>query len=157
MGHQPLTGCVAAGGLTVRGGPSRRRSAELAAVCSTDRHAAAPDPPSSGWEYWISGQRHVSPCAPRSTRRENGVSTASGWAGRALVVDQAGERQLAAARPAAERVGGLEHGHLDALGGEGEGGSEPVGPAADDDCTSHAVTSGCLVVVVTAGAWLTRM
>src|SRR3954470_14234298 len=137
-------------------GPNRRRQASPsaprpAAASSTDRQAAAPDPPSSGWEYWISGQRHVSPCAPRSTRRENGVSTASGWAGRALVVDQAGERQLAAARPAAERVGGLEHGHLDALGGEGEGGSEPVGPAADDDGAGHATTPRAR-----ARPWLTR-
>ena len=60
---------------------------------------------------------------------------------RALVVEQAGERQLARAGAAPERVGCLEYGHLDAFGCEGEGGSEPVGPAADDDCAGHAVTA----------------
>ena len=82
-------------------------------------------------------------------------------------MDQARERQLAAARPAAERVGRLEHRHFDTLGGEGEAGSEPVGPAADDDRPRHDVTSGCFGVAdtvaglivgvsMTAGAWLTR-
>ena len=61
--------------------------------------------------------------------------------GRALVVEQARERQLAGAGAASERVGRLEHGHLDAFGCEGEGGSEPVGPAADHDCGGHAVTA----------------
>jgi hypothetical protein len=57
--------------------------------------------------------------------------------GRALVVDQAGERQLIAAAASAEGVGGLEDLDLDPLGGEGEGGGEPVGPAADDDRACH--------------------
>ena len=75
--------------------------------------------------------------------------------GRALVVDQAGQRQLAAAGAAAERVGGLEHRHVDALGGEGEGGSEPVGPAADDDGARHA-TALQRRPREQRGPWLTR-
>ena len=37
-------------------------------------------------------------------------------------MDQARERQLAAARPAAERVGGLQHRDFDSFGGKGQGG-----------------------------------
>ena len=61
--------------------------------------------------------------------------------GRALVVKQAGKGQLAGAGAASQRVGRLQHGHVDALGRQGEGGSEPVGPAADHDCAGHAVTA----------------
>jgi hypothetical protein len=57
--------------------------------------------------------------------------------GRALVVDQSREGQLAAARPAAEPLGGLEHTHLDALGREGQGGGEPVGTTADHHSGCH--------------------
>ena len=81
--------------------PSR---AEAGRACpSTDRQAAAPRPPSSGCAYCTSGQRHRSPCPARSSSRENGVSTPERVEARALVVEQPGQRQLAAARAAAER------------------------------------------------------
>ena len=60
---------------------------------------------------------------------------------RALVVDQPRQRQLAGSRAATEAIGRLEHRHLDALGGEGEGGSEPVRPTAHHDGARHAPTA----------------
>ena len=104
-----------------------------AAVSSTERQAAAPRRRRAGGRVLTSGQRQRQPVrveveAPRE-RRVDGQRVER----RALVVEQPRQRQLAAARPAAERVGGLEHRDVDALGGEREGGSEPVGPAADDD------------------------
>ena len=77
------------------------------------------------------------PASARARRGRSAARTAcrraSGCAAEHSSWIRPGQRQLAAARAAAERVGGLEHGHVDALGGEREGGSEPVGPAADDD------------------------
>ena len=61
--------------------------------------------------------------------------------GRALVVQQPGEGQLARAGSAAQRVGRLEHRDLDAFGSEHQGGSEPIGPAADHDCSGHAANA----------------
>ncbi len=52
---------------------------------------------------------------------------------RAVVVQQAGKDGFAAAGAAADFVGRLEDGDLHALGGQGYGGGEPVGPAADHD------------------------
>ena len=72
---------------------------------------------------------------------------------RALVMDEARQRQLAAACPSAEAVGRLEHGHVDALGRQGQRGGEPVGPAADDHRGAHAVTSAFSAA---CGVWLTR-
>ena len=48
--------------------------------------------------------------------------------GRALVVNQARERQLARASAAAEGVGRLEDGHLQAGVGEGRAAASPLGP-----------------------------
>ena len=59
----------------------------------------------------------------------------------ALVVDQSWKRQLTAARPPAGGSRRLHDEHVDALGCEGDGGSEPVGPAADHDGARHAVTA----------------
>ena len=53
-------------------------------------------------------------------------------------MQQAGDDRLAAARPTADFVGGLEHGDLNAFVGEGEGGGEPVGPTAHHKCGAHA-------------------
>jgi hypothetical protein len=60
--------------------------------------------------------------------------------GRALVVDESGQRENAAAGPAPDRVRGLQHRDPDAGSSKGEGGSEPVGPAADHDGFGHALT-----------------
>ena len=57
---------------------------------------------------------------------------------RAVVVQQAGQHGFAAAGATADLVGGLEHGDLHAFGGQGEGGGEPVGPAAHHHCGAHA-------------------
>ena len=48
---------------------------------------------------------------PAGERRVDG----QGVSGRALVVEQAGNGQLAGAGAASERVGRLEHGHVDAF------------------------------------------
>ena len=85
------------------------------------------------------GVLHLGPAPAQSVRaevklpRERGVERQR-VRGRALVVNQARERQLARASASAEGVGRLKDGHLHAGVGEGEGGSEPVGPAADHDC-----------------------
>ena len=55
-----------------------------------------------------------------------------------MVVQQAGDDGFAAAGATADFVGGLEHGDLHAFGGQGEGGGEPVGPAAYHHCGAHA-------------------
>ena len=55
-----------------------------------------------------------------------------------MVVQQAREDRFAAAGATADVVGGLEHSDLHALGGQGDGGGEPVGPAAHHDCGTHA-------------------
>ena len=57
---------------------------------------------------------------------------------RAVVVQQAGKDRFAAAGATADLVGGLEHGDLHAFGGQGDGGGEPVGPAAYHQCGAHA-------------------
>src|SRR5687768_2938726 len=57
--------------------------------------------------------------------------------GRAEVVNQAGYLQLAASRPAAELVLGLEHGHRDPLTRERDGARQPVRTGADDDRAAH--------------------
>ena len=98
-------------------------------------------PPSSGWAYWTSGQRQRQPMAAQvEAADERGVDRQR-VGRRALVVEQAGERQLASCgcrRRASSAASSTVH--LDAFGGEGERGSEPVGPAADDDRAGHAVT-----------------
>ncbi len=58
----------------------------------------------------------------------------------AFVVEQARQGQFAAARTATDRLCCLEHSYPYALGGEDDGGSEPVGPAADYHRVGHAPT-----------------
>src|SRR5690606_310042 len=58
----------------------------------------------------------------------------------ALVVQDAVDRVVAAARPAADLVGGLQDLDLDPGLREGEGGSESVRPAADHHRRRHVVT-----------------
>ena len=53
--------------------------------------------------------------------------------GGAVVVQQAGDRELAAARPPADRLLGLEHGDREPLPRERGCAGEPVGPRADDE------------------------
>lgn len=63
--------------------------------------------------------------------------------GRAVVVDQAGDGELAGAGSAADLLGCLEDLDVHAATGEVDGGGEPVGPAADHDRRTHACTSSC--------------
>src|SRR5271166_3552764 len=56
----------------------------------------------------------------------------------AVVVQQAGDDRLAAAGTTADLVGGLEHGDLYTLGGQSDGGGEPVGPAPHHQRGAHA-------------------
>ena len=55
----------------------------------------------------------------------------------ALVVQQPGHRQLAAADPAADRVGGFQHPDRHAGGRQRDGGSQAVRPAAHHHCVGH--------------------
>ncbi len=53
-------------------------------------------------------------------------------------MQQTGEDGLAAARAAADLVGGFQDGHRNALGGQADSGGEPVGPAPHHHCGTHA-------------------
>ena len=57
---------------------------------------------------------------------------------RADVVDQARDGQLLAARAAADRRFGLEHGDADSLASQRRRGGQPVGAGADDDGVAQA-------------------
>jgi len=57
---------------------------------------------------------------------------------RAVIVHEAGHDHLGTTGAAADRVGGLEDGDVDPSAGEIGGGSEPIGPAADDGGSRHA-------------------
>ena len=57
---------------------------------------------------------------------------------RAVVVQQARHDGLARASAAADLVGRFQHRDLHTLFREGDGGSEPVGPAANDKRSGHA-------------------
>src|ERR1700761_2784930 len=65
---------------------------------------------------------------------------------RAVVVEHAGDGELAAPRAAADVVGGFEDLDIDPVLGEADGGGEAVGPGADDDGGGHhrapAATAG---------------
>ena len=67
-----------------------------------------------------------SPCAARSKRRAERRVDRKRVRGRAFVVHQARQRELAAARAAAEALVGLEHAHVDSFGRERQSGSQPV-------------------------------
>ncbi len=56
-----------------------------------------------------------------------------------MVVQEPGNGELAAARAAADRLLGFEHGDADALAGERDRAGQPVGAGADDDCFAHAI------------------
>ena len=60
--------------------------------------------------------------------------------GRAVVMDQAGDDHLRAARATADRIARLEHRHVHAGAGQPRRGGEPVRPAADDDRRCQVVT-----------------
>ena len=117
--------------------------------------AAAPRPPSSGCAYWTSGQRHVSPCAPRSKRRENGVSTRERVGRRALVVDQARAasarccacRRRACRRPRARCTSRPSAASVRAA-------ASPLGPLPTTTARGHAVHRRCCRDL--RRAWLTR-
>ncbi len=66
-------------------------------------------------------------------------------------MDDAGDGELAAAGAAAERLGGLEHGHPHPLARQGDGGREAVGAGADDDGVAHAATGVSRRQVTSAG------
>ncbi len=85
---------------------------------------------------------------PGRSCRENGVSTASGCAAEHSSWISPGSVSSLGARAAAERVGRLEHGDRHAGVGQGEGGSEPVGPAADDD-RFHRAVARCTPRIIT--------
>ena len=57
--------------------------------------------------------------------------------GGAIVEHQTREDVLAGANAAADPVGGLQHRDVDPLGGQGDGGGEPVGPGADHNRGTH--------------------
>ena len=57
---------------------------------------------------------------------------------RADVVDDSRDRQFRAAGAAADRLGRLQHRHLDARLGQRHRAGEPVGARADDRCRAHA-------------------
>ncbi len=62
--------------------------------------------------------------------------------GRAVVVHKPRDGELPAARPAPDRLGGLEHGDRDPLPGERHRAREPIRAGADDDRLAHAVVTG---------------
>ena len=76
----------------------------------------------------------------------------------ALVVEETGNRQLGAPGATAGGLRRLDHEHLHSRVGEGDGGSEPVGPAADDDRAGHPATSSSGAATPTSATcpWLTR-
>ena len=69
---------------------------------------------------------------------EEGGSDGHGVKRRAVVVQKAGHDGLARASAAADLVGRLQHRDLRTLFCEGDGGSEPVGPAPDHHRSCHA-------------------
>ena len=58
-----------------------------------------------------------------------------------VVVDETRHGQLAGPHPTTDPVGGLDHGHGDAGGRQGEGGCETVRATADDDGAAHVLHS----------------
>ncbi len=56
-------------------------------------------------------------------------------------MQQSRDGEFAGAGAAADGVGGLEDLDVDAVPGEVDRGSEPVGPAADHDCGGHGRTT----------------
>ena len=97
------------------------------------------EPSSSGWAQSTSAASQVSPWDAGRARRGSGEAAAIGWNAEQWSCTSPGTSHLRAARPAADRVGRLEHGHVEAGAGQPRRGGEPVGPAADDDrrVTAH--------------------
>ncbi len=115
-----------------------------AAVSSTDRNSRPASPESSGWAQSISGHRHCNPYRSRPRRAEVGRADAHGVERRAVVVQDTGQGQLAGAGAAADVVGRLEHGDVEAVLGQPDGGGEPVRARADHDGGAHCPTSTVL-------------
>ena len=120
-------------------GATRRRPRRgLPRSRSIDRTITPALPSSSGWARSTSGQRHSSPWRSRSSELQERRADGHRVHRRAVVVQDAGDRQLAGAGAAADRLGGLEHRHLHPLPGERDRAGEPVRARADDDRRAHA-------------------
>ena len=92
----------------------RRRAPRPAAVASIDCSITPALPSSSGWARSTSGQHHRGRGARARASCRNGDDGRHRVNRRAVVVQHPGNRELAGPRAAADRVGGLEHGHLEA-------------------------------------------
>lgn len=79
---------------------------------------------------------HAAEVEPLRERRSGG----QGMDRRAVVVHEAGHRELAGPGATTEPVGRLEHRDVHTGRGEGEGGGKAVGTAADNDGGRHAVS-----------------
>ena len=96
--------------------------------------ASAPAlPSSSGWARSTSGQAHSSPWRSRPSGSSAGEPTTIGWIAEQSSWTRPGSVSSAAAGAAADRLGGLEHRHLDPGARQRRGAGEAVRPGADDD------------------------
>ena len=80
----------------------------------------------------------LEPVAVEAERRQRRRADRDRVDGRAVVVQQAGQGQLAGAGAAADRLGGLDHRHPDPAGAQRRGAGQPVGAGADDHRLAHA-------------------
>ena len=119
--------------IRLQAGPAESRPAT---VSSIERTIETP-PSSRGWARSTSGQAHSRPCRSRPSVVRAGTLGESGCAARAIVMDEARDRQLAAARSAADRLRGLDHGHSDPAARERCRAGEAVRAGADDDRLAH--------------------
>ena len=124
-----------------------------AAVASIERCIATARPPSSGCARSISGQAHSRPWRSRSSSRKAGRGGAHRVRGRAVVVQQAGQGQLAGSRAAADRRRGLDHGHPHPGLRQHRGGDEAVRAGPDDDRAAHAGLAGPGALAADSSGW----
>ena len=81
-------------------------------------------------------------------RPQKGRDRSDRMDGRAFVVEQPGQSQLAGPRAAAYRLRGFENGHLDALARKRHCRCQPVGAGADDDRAAHSAAATDSAVLV---------
>ena len=75
----------------------------------------------------------MTPRSVRPKRWKNGEATASGWAAEQTSCRKPGSVSSSVLHPPPMAWRALDEVHRDSGGGQGDGGGEPVGPAADDD------------------------
>ena len=84
----------------------------------------------------------LEPVAVEAERRQRRRADGKGVDGRAVVVEQARQGQLAGAGTAADRLGRLDHRHPHPAARQDRGAGQPVGAGPDDHRLAHAGRAG---------------